>query len=130
MVGRAGRDRRHLDRDVVSDVPFRTPASAHVVGFIVAEKGLLRREFSPTEYRNHDADQRRQRTKDGPGRGAAHLTAGKHAESLQRPDQTEQCEEHPNRECNDESPFHMQILRAEEGTSRPSPSGAAQANSG
>jgi hypothetical protein len=34
MVGRAGRDRRHLDRDVVSYVPFRTPASGHVVDFI------------------------------------------------------------------------------------------------
>ena len=75
-------------------------------------QALFRREFSPTNNRNHDPDQRRDRTSDGPGCGVAHLATTKHSESLERPDQTEQCEDQPDRECSDESPSHIGILRA------------------
>ena len=75
-------------------------------------RGLFRREFSPADNRNHDPDQRRDRTSDGPGCGVAHLATTKHSESLERPDQTEQCEHQPERERNDESPSHTGILRA------------------
>jgi hypothetical protein len=74
--------------------------------------GLFRREFSPTNNRNHDPDQRRDRTSDGPGCGVAHLATTKHSESLECPDQTEYCDDQPDRECNDESPSHIRILRA------------------
>jgi hypothetical protein len=73
---------------------------------------LFRRKFPPTNNRNHDPNQRRDRTTDGPGCGVAHLATTKHSESLQRPDQTEHCEDQPDRECNDESPSHIGILRA------------------
>ena len=73
---------------------------------------LFRREFPPTHNRNDDPDQRRDRTTDGPGRGVAHLATTKHSESLERPDQTEQCEDQPDRERNDESPSHIGILPA------------------
>jgi hypothetical protein len=66
-------------------------------------------ELPPTEYRNHDADQHRDRTNDGPGGGVAHRATPKHSESLERPDQTEQCDDQPDRECDDESPSHMGI---------------------
>src|ERR1700744_2832280 len=73
---------------------------------------LFRREFPPTDKRNHDPDQRRDRPSDGPGRGVTHLATLKHSESLERPDQTEQCEDQPEYECSDESPSHTGILRA------------------
>ena len=78
-------------------------------------QGLFRREFSPTDNRNHDPDQRRDRTSDGPGSGVAHLATTKHSESLERPDQTEHCEDESDRECNDENPSHIGMLRAGEG---------------
>jgi hypothetical protein len=74
--------------------------------------GLFRREFPPADNRNHDPNQRRDRTTDGPGCGVAHLATAKHSESLECPDQTEHCEDQPDRECNDESPSHIGILRA------------------
>jgi hypothetical protein len=73
---------------------------------------LFRREFPPADNRNHDPDQRRDRTSDGPGCGVAHLATSKHSESLESPDQTEQCEHQPECERNDESPSHTGILRA------------------
>ncbi|OOK71787.1 oxidoreductase molybdopterin binding domain protein [Mycobacterium kansasii] len=69
------------------------------------------RHFPPTEHRDDDADQRGYRTDDGPGRGVAHRATPKHTESLQRPDQTEQRDEQPDRECHDESPSHTGMLR-------------------
>src|SRR6202000_1810904 len=65
----------------------------------------------PAEYRNHDADQRGDRTNDGPGGGVAHRATAKDAESLERPDQTEQRDDYPDRERNDESPSHTRMLR-------------------
>src|ERR1700733_4282192 len=68
---------------------------------------LFRRELPPADYRNHDADQHRDRTTDGPGHGVAHRATTKHSESLERPDQTEHRDDQPDRECNDESPSHI-----------------------
>src|ERR1700684_2799102 len=74
-------------------------------------EALFRREFPPTEYRNHGADQHRDRTIDGPGRCVAHRATTKHADSLERPDQTEHCDDHPGREGNEESHSHIAMLR-------------------
>ena len=74
-------------------------------------RALFRREFPPTDYRNPEADQHRDRTTDGPGSGVAHRTTTKHSEPLERPDQAEYCDDRPDRECNDESPSHIGILR-------------------
>jgi hypothetical protein len=79
---------------------------------VAPDAELFRREFPPADNSNHDPDQRRDRTGDGPGRGVAHLATTKHSESLERPDQTEQCEDQPDRECDDESPSHTGILPA------------------
>jgi hypothetical protein len=75
-------------------------------------EALFRREFPPTDHRNHDADQHRDRTTNGPGRGVAHLATTKNSESLERPDQTEHCDDQPDRECNNESLSHIGILFA------------------
>lgn len=74
---------------------------------------LAGREFPPAEHRNHNADQYRDRTDDGPGRGVAHRATTKHSESLERPDQTEQRDNQPERKCGDESPSHTGMLAPE-----------------
>jgi hypothetical protein len=95
--------------------PFQ-PAVAVPVVRLVGDRQtdflLFRREFPPADNRNHDSDQRRDRTTDGPGRGVAHRATTEHSESLERPDQTEHCEDQPECECSDESRSHIRILRA------------------
>jgi hypothetical protein len=97
--------------------PTAPPAGTRRTSPWRRHEALFRREFPPTEYRNHDADQHRDRTSDGPGGGVAHRATTKHSESLERPDQTEHCDDQPDRECNDESPSHIGILRARFGHS-------------
>src|SRR6185437_16398274 len=84
----------------------------HIMGLILRIAGLFRRKFPPADNRNHDPDHRRDRTTDGPGRGVAHRATAEHSESLEGPNQTEQCEDQPERECSDESRSHIGILRA------------------
>jgi hypothetical protein len=95
--------------------PTAPPAGTRWTSPWRRHEALFRREFPPTEYRNHGADQHRDRTSDGPGRGVAHRATTKHAESLERPDQTEHCDDQSDRECNDESRSHIAMLRAGEG---------------
>ena len=62
--------------------PTAPPAGTRWTSPWRRREALFRRDFPPTEYRNHDADQHRDRTNDGPGRGVAHRATTKHSESL------------------------------------------------